>query len=398
MKKILFSISLFLAVTSAYSQQKHYQLCSRTSGGVFLEDGTSVTFWGYGLYTPGGPNKISLPGPVMKFNKNDSCFVHLHNLSPEGHTIHLHGVDADTPNDGSPHTTGQVDTDDSTEYYFKATHPGTYLYHCHVMSVHHVALGMSSMIVIHNFPDTTLLYDSGPGFNKEYLFFGSDFDTDWNLDPVSPGMFNLYQANYFMLNGKSGTQLFLDSSNVITAQAGDSICLRLATIGYTKTRYVFPLQLNAIAYLADGRELPFPINTDTLNIFPGERYDVILRPLVNYSGYINVSYDDAILDRPLGTNYIGVNAYTHPNAITEKNPKIALNVYPNPTSNLLYVELMNEGSGNLIVRDLLGKSVLRSSLSSQRNEISLLPLQNGVYVYEIWLGKTKFTGKIILAK
>jgi FtsP/CotA-like multicopper oxidase with cupredoxin domain len=349
----LFVILFLSAFANAFSQQKHYQLCSRTSGGVFLEDGTNVTFWGYGLYTPGGTNKISLPGPLMKFNKNDSCYVHLHNLSPEGHTIHLHGVDADTPNDGAPHTTGMVNTDDSTLYYFKATHPGTYLYHCHVMSVHHVALGMSSMIVIHNFPDTTLLYDGGPGFNKEYSFFGSDFDTDWNLDPVSPGMFNLYQANYFMLNGKSGTQLFLDSTNVISAQAGDSICLRLATIGYTKTRYIFPSQLNAVAYMGDGRELPIPINSDTLDIFPGERYDVILKPLVNYNGYITVSYDDAILDRPLGQNYIGVNMYSYPlNVAAETLPKIALNVYPNPTQDLLYFDLMEKSNATLVLSDL----------------------------------------------
>ena len=104
--------------------------------GTFLsEDGTYTPYWGFGEFNPNLTNqRITLPSPLLIYDLNDSVYLKLHNLSPETHTIHLHGLDVTQINDGVPSTSFGVLFNDSAIYKFKAKHPGTYLYHCHVQT------------------------------------------------------------------------------------------------------------------------------------------------------------------------------------------------------------------------------------------------------------------------
>lgn len=379
----LFFILVFLKVCLLQAQQKHVHLCSKTNGGIVLNSGEFVTFWGYGYYTGvAGINKITLPGPALTFDLNDSVYLHFHNLSPEGHTIHLHGLDVDMMNDGAPHTTGQVNTNDSTTYFFIPSHTGMYLYHCHVMSVHHVALGMSGMIAIRNKPDTLLLYNGGPGFNREYSYLATDFDTDWNANPVFPGAFHLFKANYFMLNGKSGPAIVEDTTMVIKALPNDSIALHLGNMGYTSTKYIFPTALNAKVVMSDGRMLPVPISTDTLQIYPGERYEVLLRPTTFHVGFITVSYHDAVLDQNLGTNLIGVNNTVFPGVI-EHSRKNAMVIYPNPGHEKVFFAMDDYRGAKVVVTDITGKTVLSTILQEYQNYLDVAGFPNGTYIFSI---------------
>ncbi|HEY0031060.1 MAG TPA: multicopper oxidase domain-containing protein [Bacteroidia bacterium] len=380
MKKLVLSFVIILYAVALKAQQKHFYMFSKMNGTVTLEDGSTTDFWGYGFYVPASPNRPSLPGPTLVVDEGDTVSIHFRNLSPEEHTIHLHGLDVDQANDGVPQTSFSVSFNDSTTYTFVATHTGSYLYHCHVATTLHLAMGMYGMIVVRNKPNPNQVFDSGPGFNKEYLFLASEMNRAWNNNAVSPGPFNLYVADYFMINGFSGSQLFLDSVNVINAQPNDSIVLRLANMGYGFVNYSFPAGLNAKVVMSDGRELPVAFSTDTLRIYPGERYEVVLKPTTMIVDFITVNYHNSINETYMGTNYIGVNVYTYSVGMQENNSANGLKIYPNPANELISVLNENPGTRELIIFSLDGKVVLKSRIAQGNNNIDISSLSNGMYL------------------
>jgi len=380
MKRALVILLLSFSATLGAQQQRDFFLYAEMNGWHDLDAGDSTRFWGYGWWFPhNGELPITLPSPLLEMDKGDTAFIHFYNLSPEHHTIHLHGTDVDEMNDGAPHTTGPVLPNDSFVYMMEARDPGAYLYHCHVMTVQHVAMGMYGMLMVRNYPDTMRLYDNGPGFNKEYRYLMSDMDRDWNDNPISPGPFDEYIANYFMVNGLSSWQLFNDSSQVISALPGDSICLHVGNIGFSTIRMEFPFQLNARVYTSDARTLPAPFDADTLRIYPGERYGVVLKPLVPIVDYITVNYLNAILDLPMGVNYIGVNQYVHPSSVAEPGSKHHLEIFPNPAAEEIFLDCAERTE--LFISTIEGRVLAKQTLLPGRNRISCAGLAKGAYLF-----------------
>lgn len=388
MRKFIYILFLLFASTTMHAQSLNYKLYADMFNYFHLDTGDSLTFWGYGYYfSPTNKLPTTLPAPLLKSNKDQDVSIRFYNLSPEDHTIHLHGLDVDTRNDGVPHTWFAVDPNDSIVYSYNSPYPGTYLYHCHVMTVHHLAMGMYGMISVRNYPDTTRLYDGGPGFNKEYFYLFSDADTNWNANPTSPGHLHDYHSNYYMVNGLSSWQLFNGTSNVIQANAGDSVAVHFGNIGYTSVQLDFPPQMNAKIYQSDGRVLPSPIVSNSLRLYPGERYEVVFKPATFYTGYIDVTHHDAVMDHEKGINYIGINSLTHPNGIDEvvNNSTSLLNAYPNPTSGT--VNFTVEKEDMIYLSDAKGNIVLRQLVKPGATEINVKHLNNGLYLLQV-NGKT----------
>jgi len=377
--KYTFTLFALVMMLRSQAQITHWNIHAKMMAMYEMEDGTMVPFWGFGVYDPGTSNKIFLPGPMIRATRGDSVVIHFFNLSAEDHTIHLHGLDVNQANDGAPSTSYAVSNNDSTIYSFNATHQGTFLYHCHVMTVQHLAKGMYGMVFIdHPIPNT--LKDDGTGFNRQYHFLTSEMDVSWNQSPMDPG-FHLFDPDYFMVNGKQGIQLFEDSTTKIEAQAGDSIALHLGHIGYDKVRYIFPPGSNAMVHLSDGRELSNPFAADTLVLYPGERYDVILRPTTVLSDYIQVTYHDLVIDSLRYTNYIGINMHAHPNGITSySNPKAKLFCFPNPFDGSTDIIVPAEAEGNYMVYDLFGKIMMQTHLQRGAQQLDLSAFPAGIYV------------------
>lgn len=370
-----------LSVLSAmlcFAQQREFWLYSTMSGRHLLSTGDSTWFWGYGHYSGSQLSPPSLPAPLLTVYLGDTVNLTFKNLTGEMHTIHLHGTDVDQRNDGSPHTWPAVGQNDSTGYLWYVTHPGSYFYHCHVMTTLHLGVGMYGMIITKNTPDTTVLYTGGPGFNKEYSFFMTDMDTAWNNMPLSPGPLHAYVPNYFMINGYSDWMMFARPGQIIEANAGDSICLHLGNLGYTTTKLTFPAGANPTVYESDARILPTPFTTDTLRIYPGERYEVILRPTTNISGYIQVDYLNAIVDDSMGTNYIGFNQYIHPTSVQAPMETTFPAVFPNPTTGQFSIESLSDDNA-LTVFSSDGKLCYRQKLQRGNNTVDCSHLSAGVY-------------------
>ena len=130
MSKLYISLLLTCAIPHLALCQTNIYMISAMDGELLMENGNTTNFWGYGWQTQS--QEIELPAPLLHFEEGEEVIMHMNNISPEAHTIHLHGMDVNQANDGVPQTSFQVMQNQSGEYSFTATHPGTYLYHCHV--------------------------------------------------------------------------------------------------------------------------------------------------------------------------------------------------------------------------------------------------------------------------
>lgn len=371
---ILSFFSLISAVVNGQNVQ-HINMVTQMLQTVELDDGSTTQFWGYGIIKPNGAYQASIPGPVLDINFGDSVYIHMYNDSPEDHTIHLHGLDVDQVNDGVGPTSFTVNPQDTVTYAFLANHEGVFLYHCHVLTTLHLTMGMYGMIVVNNSPNSNIIFDNGPSFNKEYRFLTSDMDRSWNDNTLSiPAMFK-FKANYFMVNGKSGNQLYNHNQSHVESYVGDTTVLRLGNMAYSKTRYIFPPELNAKVYMSDGRILDNAFEADTLIVHSGERFTVVLIPDENINGELTVEYYEARNGNLEHTNLIKLNGEA---SIVEAEIG-AFDVYPNPVDNQLTFVTVNTGS-LLEVFDLYGRFIEAKLVTDISTLVNISSYTNGIYV------------------
>lgn len=375
--RIFIAIILLTFTTHLIAQTRTFNLVAEMLLTHPLDDGSTTQYWGYGVVNGNGSHSMSLPGPLLEINKGDTVVLNFFNDSPEDHTIHLHGLDVNQANDGVPSTSFSVNSQQSTTYTFVANYEGTFLYHCHVLTTLHLTMGMYGMIVVSNYPDSTLLFDGGPSFTNEYRFLTSDMDLSWNNNTLSIPPMYTFKSNYFMVNGLSGNQLYNSPSNTVVANQGDSVLLRLGNIAYTKTRYIFPPELNARAYLSDGRVLPQSFSCDTLEINAGERYSVLLTPNgnVGITDDIAVEYYEARNNNLEHINYIQLSSNVD---VTEIEP-LNFTVYPNPTNSTLNFNTVSLG-GILKIYDVSGKEIYQQNINSYNTLLNLSDFENGFYL------------------
>ncbi len=345
-------------------------LFSGMNGTFQIESGGNLPFWGYGYY-PG--DEMSLPAPLLRFDQGQDVSISMFNPSPEAHTIHLHGLDVDQVNDGVPQTSFYVFPNETGTYEFNALHPGTYLYHCHVTTTLHLTMGMYGLLLVDYAEDQ--LFEGSPVYQREYPFLFSDLEIMTNLAPTEAFPFHEIRPDYFMINGKSGTQLEEDTDQHVIYEAGENIALRLGNMAYSVTRVIFPEGLNPEVLMSDGRELPEPFYPDTLEIYPGERFSVILSPDAGAYDDIQVEYYEMLNKTWEHTNTIYVDSPTSAN-----DPSTALvpKLYPNPVTDRLYgTHIAGE---EVIIYDLAGNTVFAAKAADALGGLDVTDLAKGTYV------------------
>jgi len=375
MKIIVLSLVSILSCVAYGQNVQTINLVTQMVQTLVLDDGSTTQFWGYGLIKPNGAYQASIPGPILNINKGDSVYINMYNDSPENHTIHLHGLDVNQANDGVGATSFTVATQDTATYAFIADHEGIFLYHCHVLTTLHLTMGMYGMIVVNNSPNSNLIFDNGPSFTNEYRFLTSDMDRTWNDNTLSiPALFK-FKANYFMVNGKSGNQLYNHAQSHVESYVGDTTVLRLGSMAYAKTRYIFPSELNAKVYMSDGRILANAFETDTLIVNSGERFTVVLIPDSNINGEIIVEYYEARNNNLEHTNMIKLNGEA---SINEAEVGL-FDVYPNPANNQITFKTLSLGS-TIQIFDLYGRFITSIFVNEISTIIDVTDYVNGIYI------------------
>ena len=130
--------------------------------------------------------------------------------------------------------------------------------------------------------------------------------------------------------------------------------------------------------MSDGRVLPNPIDSDTLILYPGERYSVLLSPTQFIQGHITVNSANLYnTETIVGTNYIGINIDSLGQGM-EDNKLAYLNLYPNPTSTNLQIQ--SKETLDIYIYNLEGKLFETFSIKPGINNLDVSTFAKGLYM------------------
>jgi FtsP/CotA-like multicopper oxidase with cupredoxin domain len=203
--------------------------------------GQMVEAWAY--------NK-QVPGPQIRVREGDKVRVILHNKLDQSSAIHFHGLELPNDVDGVPFITQPpVKAGESHTYEFTVPEGnfGSHMYHSHHNSAQQVGLGMLGAFLVE--PKNPSAIEHA--------------DVDYTLI-LNDG------AHGFTFNGKS-----FPATEPLSAKVGQRLRIRFMNEGMM----IHPMHLHGMhmtVFAKDGWTLPAPWRCDTLNVAPGERYDVIV--------------------------------------------------------------------------------------------------------------------------
>lgn len=189
-----------------------------------------------------------VPGPEIRVQEGDQVRIVVTNEMAESTSIHWHGVLLPNNMDGVPYITQPpIKPGETFTYEFTAKNPGTHIYHSHHNAAEQVTKGLFGAFIIE-----PIDVETQPEYDAEYTL---------TLNDTAIGL---------TINGKS-----FPYTQPILANVGDRIRIRYLNEGLL----IHPMHLHGLeqeVFAKDGWNLPQPYKCDTLNIAPGERYDVIV--------------------------------------------------------------------------------------------------------------------------
>ncbi len=192
-----------------------------------------------------------VPGPEIRVTEGDKIRVHVTNNLPESTSIHWHGLILPNDQDGVPFLT-QPPIKPGAEYTYEFTaqegNAGTHMYHSHHNSAKQVTMGLLGAFIIEPKDPSTR-----PAFDREYSIILND-------GPIGG----------YSINGKG-----FPATEPLVAKKGERILVRYFNEGLM----IHPMHLHGMPQLViaqDGWLLPQPYHCDTLNIAPGQRFEVLV--------------------------------------------------------------------------------------------------------------------------
>jgi FtsP/CotA-like multicopper oxidase with cupredoxin domain len=202
-----------------------------------------------GMVYPAMAYNGMVPGPEIRVTEGDRVRLVLTNEMPSQSTaIHFHGLYVPNSVDGVPYITQPaVRPGETFSYEFTVRNAGSHMYHSHHNSAEQVTRGLLGAFIVE--------------------------PRDRSREPVVAAEYTLVLNDSslgFTLNGKS-----FPYTQPIVANRGDKIRIRYMNEGLM----IHPMHLHGLPQLViaqDGWNMPVPYMCDTLNIAPGQRFDVIV--------------------------------------------------------------------------------------------------------------------------
>ncbi len=190
----------------------------------------------------------SVPGPEIRITEGDKVRFVVKNEMAQSTAIHYHGLRVPNDQDGVPYITQPVIKPGATgEYNFIVRNSGTHMYHSHHNSAEQVTSGLLGALIVE--------------------------PKDKSREPVVDADYTLILNDStlgFTINGKQ-----FPYTQPVIAKYGQKIRIRYMNEGLM----IHPMHLHGIpqmVFAKDGFNLPVPYMCDTINVAPGERYDVIV--------------------------------------------------------------------------------------------------------------------------
>ncbi len=238
----------------------------------------------------------------------------------DAHTLHWHGFRNVIPFfDGEPTGSVAVPTGSNFTYVYRPRDPGTYMFHCHVEDVEHVHMGMTGLVFVRPLMGSKFLYNNADTrFDREFAMFLSEVwaEAHWADAHIQLPEWSDYRADFSMINGRvypdtiapnapinAATSLhaldvqtnaagdlmapsgrpelqYQPQSSLVNCMPGERVALRFANLGFREQAMTLSgLRMRVYGRDAtpmrgrDGTDTSY--ETETLNIGPGESYDVI---------------------------------------------------------------------------------------------------------------------------
>jgi manganese oxidase len=205
-----------------------------------VEPGRRVKAWAY---------NGQVPGPQVRVREGDRVRVNFTNRLPESTSIHFHGLELPNDQDGVPFITQPpVKPGASYTYEFIVPNAGSHMYHSHHNAAMQVGLGLLGAFIVEP--------------KRALAAHRADLDYVMVLNDGSHG---------YTLNGKG-----FPATEPIVCKQGQTVRLRFMNEGMM----IHPMHLHGMhmtVIAKDGWDQPAPWKCDTLNIAPGERWDVLVR-------------------------------------------------------------------------------------------------------------------------
>lgn len=209
-----------------------------------------------------------VPGSRIRVTEGDRVRINVQNELPEPTSVHWHGLVLPNEMDGAADVTQEpIEPGESFTYEFTARQQGTYFYHSHKDIDRQQALGMYGALIIDpkKEPGSTPAYDSEAVMQlQEWNFKGGYTFPSMPQEGALP--------NFFTINGKSYPE-----TETIDMKVGEK--LRVRFIG-SNNGFIHPMHIHGGPFKiveTDGNPVPeaAQIEKDTIDVGPGERYDVI---------------------------------------------------------------------------------------------------------------------------
>ncbi|BAU15813.1 copper-resistance protein, CopA family (plasmid) [Leptolyngbya sp. NIES-3755] len=208
-----------------------------------------------------------VPGPRIQVTEGDRIRIVVKNNLPEPTTVHWHGMILPNNMDGPADVTQKaISPGESYTYEFTVKQAGTYFYHSHKDVDRQQTLGMYGALIVEpkNKANT-------PAYDQDVTVQLQEWTVKQGYTFPAMPMEGLL-PNFFTINGKA-----YPSTETINAKVGQKIRFRF--IG-SNNAFIHPMHIHGGPFKiveTDGNPVPVAaqIEKDTINVAPGERYDVI---------------------------------------------------------------------------------------------------------------------------
>ena len=204
-----------------------------------VEPGKRVEAWTY---------NGQLPGPEIRVREGDRVRFNVKNELPESTAVHFHGLIVPNNQDGVPFITQPpIKPGQSYAYEFTVRNAGSHMYHSHHNAAVQVGKGLLGALIVE--PKRAA---GEPKVDVDYVMILND------------------GAHGYTVNGKG-----FPATEPISVKKGQRLRVRFMNEGMM----IHPMHLHGMpmeVIAKDGWRQPAPWLCDTLNIGPGERWDVVI--------------------------------------------------------------------------------------------------------------------------
>lgn len=204
-----------------------------------VEPGRILEAWAY--------NGV-VPGPEIRVTEGDRVRIHVTNELHESTAVHWHGLIVPFEMDGVPFITQPpIKPGETFTYEFDVKPAGSHMYHSHHNAARQVTMGLLGAFIVEPKDPSTR-----PAFDREYTIILND------------------GPHGYTINGKG-----FPATAPLFAKQGEKVLIRYMNEGLMD----HPMHLHGMPQLvvaADGWPQPMPWMCDTVNIAPGQRWDVIV--------------------------------------------------------------------------------------------------------------------------